>query len=151
MKIWIENEIAREYVVNTYPQCALIKRYDLPLGVAIAEDGDWRWFADRKDYDNFVWYNIICDGKLSGTGGSFDETNVKWDDPVNHPKHYTSTKVECIDAMAEALGKKAVASFALANCFKYLWRRRDKDNEEQDVQKALWYFDKYKEIINDIS
>lgn len=70
------------------------------------------------------------------------------DDPVSHPSHYTQGKVECIDAMEQIFGRDAVISFAMLNCYKYLWRRKDKDNEEQDIQKAIWYFDKAKELIN---
>lgn len=72
----------------------------------------------------------------------------KESDKVNHPAHYASGNVECIDAMLYELGDVTVSSFCLCNCFKYLWRRKDKGNEEQDIQKALWYFDKYKEILN---
>ena len=69
-------------------------------------------------------------------------------DPVNKPEHYANTKVECIDAMEEVFGKEAVIHFALLNMWKYLWRRKDKDNEEQDIQKAIRYFDIAKELIN---
>ena len=70
-------------------------------------------------------------------------------DMVNSPEHYANSKVECIDAMAQVFGKDAVMTFTLLNCFKYMWRRKDKDNESQDVQKALWYFDKYKQLLNE--
>ena len=73
------------------------------------------------------------------------------DDPVNHPSHYTSGKVECIDAMERVFGKDAVINFAILNAWKYLWRRKGKGAEKQDVKKALWYFDKAKELINDSS
>lgn len=69
-------------------------------------------------------------------------------DPVNHPSHYTQGNVECIDAMEIAFGEEAVARYCLCAMFKYLWRRKDKGNEEQDIQKSLWYFDKFVEIIN---
>lgn len=69
-------------------------------------------------------------------------------DPVNKPEHYANTKVECIDAMEQIFGKEAVISFACLNAWKYLWRRKDKDNEEQDIQKAIRYFDIAKELIN---
>ena len=69
-------------------------------------------------------------------------------DPVNHPSHYTQGKVECIDAMEQVFGRGAVISFAVLNTWKYLWRRKDKDNEEQDIQKAIRYFDIAKELIN---
>lgn len=70
-------------------------------------------------------------------------------DPVNHPAHYTSGKIECIDAMKEVLGSEVVKGFCLGNTFKYLWRRKDKGAEEQDVEKALWYFDRYKKEVSE--
>lgn len=70
------------------------------------------------------------------------------DDPVNHPSHYCG-KVECITVMEEVFGTEAVKSFCLCNMFKYLWRRKDKGTEEQDIQKALWYFDKYRSLVED--
>ena len=69
-------------------------------------------------------------------------------DPVSHPSHYTQGKVECIDAMEQVFGTEAVKAFCLCNTFKYLFRRKDKCNEEQDVAKSLWYFDRYVEMIN---
>ena len=41
---------------------------------------------------------------------------------VNHPSHYASGGIECIDAMEAAFGKAEVASFCKLNAFKYLWR-----------------------------
>lgn len=70
-------------------------------------------------------------------------------DPVSRPEHYANGNIECIDAMKEVFGWEAVVNFSLLNCFKYLWRRKDKENEEQDIKKALWYFDKAKELMND--
>ena len=69
-------------------------------------------------------------------------------DPVNRPEHYANTKVECIDAMEHIFGREAVISFCAVNVWKYLWRRKDKNNEKQDISKALWYLDKAKELIN---
>ena len=76
-------------------------------------------------------------------------TNNTSFDPVSRPEHYANGKIECIDAMEEIFGWEAVMNFSLLNCFKYLWRRKNKDNEEQDIKKALWYFDKAKELMND--
>ena len=44
-------------------------------------------------------------------------------------------------------GVEAVKSFCLCNAFKYHWRCRDKNGEE-DLQKADWYMTKYKELVN---
>lgn len=62
-------------------------------------------------------------------------------DPVNHPAHYTSGGIECIDAMQAAFGDEAVKDFCLCNAFKYLWRHRNKNGVE-DLKKACWYLNR---------
>lgn len=64
------------------------------------------------------------------------------DDMVNHPTHYTSGKIECIDAMLEAFGASEVESFCKLNAFKYIWRAEHKGGME-DIKKAVWYLNKY--------
>lgn len=65
------------------------------------------------------------------------------DDMVNHPPHYAdSCSLECIESMEIAFGIKYTAVYCLINAYKYLWRRKAK-NGSQDVQKALWYLDRY--------
>lgn len=66
---------------------------------------------------------------------------------VNHPERYADGNVECINAMREILGDRTTASFCLGNVFKYLWRRKLKE-PEKSIQKALWYFDEFKNIVN---
>lgn len=58
-------------------------------------------------------------------------------DNVN-PNHYQGTK--CIEFMTVALGEVAVFNFCLCNAFKYMWRYKDK-NKEEDISKARWYLD----------
>ena len=60
-------------------------------------------------------------------------------DPVNQPAHYRTGDIECIDAMVQVFGEEAVRTYARINAFKYQWRAPYKGQEEQDVQKALWY------------
>ena len=110
------------------------------------------WLIIDKD-NRLAWEDESCEVPFDEDTFSADEflslyTTETEDDPVNHPSHYTQGKVECIDAMEQVFGRDAVISFAMLNCFKYLWRRNDKGNEEQDIQKSLWYFDKFKELIN---
>ena len=71
--------------------------------------------------------------------------NVNDSDPVNHPAHYASTSVECIQAMIETQGAEAVQAYCICNAFKYLWRHRFKGQLE-DVKKAQWYLNKFIEI-----
>lgn len=56
------------------------------------------------------------------------------DDPVNHPKHYTShpSGIECI-VITEHMG------FNLGNALKYIWRADLKGQDIQDLEKAVWY------------
>lgn len=68
-------------------------------------------------------------------------------DPVNRPEHYANCKVECIDAMIDTYGIEAVKNFCLLNAFKYHWRHNQKNGDE-DIKKATWYMDKYKELVN---
>lgn len=67
------------------------------------------------------------------------------EDNINHPKHYETDKVECIEAMEITQGRAAVMSFCLCNAFKYLWRHQRKNGVE-DIKKARWYLDKYIEL-----
>jgi hypothetical protein len=62
-------------------------------------------------------------------------------DPVNHPKHYTSSKavcsgcgkpIECIDIVRHM-------GFNLGNATKYVWRCDLKNDTIEDLKKAIWY------------
>ena len=62
-------------------------------------------------------------------------------DNVNNPRHYAgSTSLECIECMRVTFGAKSVYDFCLCNAFKYLWRYKNKNGEE-DIKKARWYLD----------
>ena len=58
------------------------------------------------------------------------------DDPVNHPTHYTSGSIECIDFI-DSCGYGL--DFCLANAIKYLTRCKLKGTTVQDIKKAVWY------------
>lgn len=55
-------------------------------------------------------------------------------DPVNHPKHYTShpSGIECIQVTRHM-------GFNLGNAVKYIWRADLKHNTIEDLEKAIWY------------
>lgn len=56
------------------------------------------------------------------------------DDPVNHPKHYTSHPegVECIKVTRHL-------NYNLGTAVAYIWRADYKGNRLQDLQKAAWH------------
>lgn len=99
-----------------------------------------------------------CNDCYYGLDEPLDTTPLRWtakpqlepavvevDNPVSHPSHYTQGGIECIQAMEAAYGKEAVATFCLLNAFKYLWRSEHKNGLE-DIKKAEWYLNKYKEL-----
>lgn len=70
-------------------------------------------------------------------------------DMVNNPSHYQSMdgtlNIDCITAMQAAFGKYETAVFCKLNAFKYVWRASSKNGNE-DIDKASWYLNKYKEL-----
>lgn len=63
---------------------------------------------------------------------------------VNHPSHYNTGKIEVIDFIEDQkLG------FHLGNAVKYICRagRKDPDKVKEDIDKAIWYLNRYKETI----
>lgn len=68
------------------------------------------------------------------------------DDVVNHPPHYTQGGIECIDAMKSAFGADELAVYCKIAAFKYIWRCKLKNGTE-DVKKAVWYLNKYIELM----
>ncbi len=63
-------------------------------------------------------------------------------DTVNHPKHYTQGKIECIDAIESAVADlSGLDAVCTANVIKYIWRWKHK-NGSQDWHKAQWYLNK---------
>ena len=67
------------------------------------------------------------------------ENNKQTDDPVNHPSHYCSGDIECIDAISSALGHDGIIDFCRGNAIKYLWRAGLKGDMGEDLRKAAWY------------
>lgn len=65
---------------------------------------------------------------------------------IDHPAHYAG-KFECIEVMLDTMGPEDVKGFCLCNAFKYLWRCKKKhETPEEDVEKAVWYLQKYLEL-----
>tara|TARA_B100000475_G_C14724276_1_gene198979 strand:- start:5 stop:271 length:267 start_codon:yes stop_codon:yes gene_type:complete len=65
-------------------------------------------------------------------------------DPVDKPKHYNSSGIECIDAMkamSEGADISSHEAYCWQNSFKYLWRWPYKNGVE-DLKKARWYLDR---------
>ena len=59
---------------------------------------------------------------------------------VDHPDHYQTSSVECIDAIEAAVeGLDPKEGFLIGSAIKYLWRFKKKGKPIEDLQKAIWY------------
>lgn len=58
-------------------------------------------------------------------------------DSVNHPAHYNQGKIEVIDFIEDKH-----LNFHRGNAVKYIARAGFKDNEIEDLKKAVWYLER---------
>ena len=86
-------------------------------------------------------YHVNCEGHEALCVGyePYYPENQKAD-AVNHPEHYTTGGIECIDAIRASLGLKEFADYCKGNVMKYIWRYRHKGGVE-DLKKARVYLD----------
>lgn len=94
-----------------------------------------------KEVARVLGYEVIEDDTPTVAETVEENSEDVKPDPVNHPAHYTSGGIECIDAMTAAFGAEAVKDFCLCNAFKYLWRHRSKNGVE-DLKKCRWYLNR---------
>lgn len=88
---------------------------------------------DKELLSHPIYRELSAEEKRQVRNEVFDRLR---DDPVHHPKHYTShpSGVECIDITRHM-------NFNLGNTIKYIWRAGLKDSvtKKQDLEKAIWY------------
>ena len=65
-------------------------------------------------------------------------TPIKENDNVNHPSHYTSGGIECIDAIRASMSIEEFRGHLKGCAMKYLWRYQMKGGLE-DLEKANVY------------
>ena len=71
-------------------------------------------------------------------------------DAVNHPTHYTSGGVECIEAIRASMTADGFCDYCKGNIIKYIWRWRGKGGIE-DLKKAQVYLGWLIEAVDDDS
>ena len=59
-------------------------------------------------------------------------------DMVNHPKHYTTGKIEVIKIMEDQLNPEEYRGYIKGQVIKYITREAHKNGLE-DLKKAQWY------------
>ena len=99
--------------------------------------------------------------------GIYEDQKILWGEPlpddkkfsrkdeVNHPQHYASGKIECLDAM-EAMANQSIEMkiklkghdyYLWQVIFKYLWRFPYKKDPLTDIEKLLFYLKKLKNSL----
>lgn len=112
--------------------CLMCKHYNNGL---FDEDICNECIYNSKHENKFVERKIECQKK-----------DTKTSDPVNNPSHYTDGQIEVIDYICD---KFDIKSFCLGNAIKYISRAGKKNNEVEDLRKAIWYINHYIEVLTD--
>lgn len=101
-------------------------------------NGRWR---GKQGYCWYIEYYHLEKIGETDTETKVEKMNID-KEMVNHPSHYTSGKVECIDAIESATGDlTGIEAVCTANIIKYVWRWKLKNGVE-DLEKAKWYLNK---------
>jgi hypothetical protein len=82
-------------------------------------------------------------------------TEIDWgkdegmEDLVNHPTHYNSGGVECIQAIEASMELEAFQGYLKGNILKYIWRMSYKGKALEDCEKSQWYLNKLISTLED--
>ena len=140
-----EMESAIDVRCDEYPMCCGNSNGDCPIWKHKDECGRSLCIdlSSKTDEEVKALYELM----FNGVPIASNPVDNPFDNPVTHPSHYTQGKVQCIEAMESAFGKEAVATWAKLNAFKYIWRAEHKNGME-DIDKAIWYLNKFKELTS---
>ena len=67
-------------------------------------------------------------------------------DMVNNPSHYNQGPIEVIDIIQVSMTPEMFKGYLLGNVLKYMLRSPYKGNQEQDHEKAKWYYDRLRSV-----
>ena len=82
-----------------------------------------------KEHGQLVWKRNVNDVVNDAI-----DTTINTMDAIHHPKHYTSD-----DCGVEAIEITSLLPACISNAVKYVWRCGKKDEDLQELKKALWY------------
>lgn len=70
-------------------------------------------------------------------------------DDVHSPDHYTSGGIETIDYMEAKSTRDEFLGYLRLNAIKYISRCNLKGDTKQDMEKAMWYIDRYLKTLGE--
>ena len=96
-----------------------------------------------------IWQRQTHPEELPFIGNEVHEaviSDFKIGDSINHPPHYASSSIECIDAMQAMLTPEQFIGYLRGNIFKYQWRYENKGGI-QDLEKSQWYLNRLLSVL----
>ena len=128
--------------IKAFCDCAECSGEGCPLyNTSYSNDGvclENHYFSDDVE----AMYKILF-GDVEANFVKVDNDLAKVEeDLVNHPSHYTSGGIECIDAIAASMTPDEYAGFLKGQVIKYVWRYRLKGKPLEDLKKARFYLER---------
>ena len=152
-KVWVTTEEERDAVIAAAEDVGLLvseaarSTASPPCGLIVLEDSRVvLWCGSWGDAGSLL-PDVTPEEAPKRLLQDFPRDKVETpDDPVQHPAHYTTGKIECIDYIEDKeLG------FHLGNAVKYITRAGKKDPAKtvEDLEKAIWYIQRKIELLKE--
>ena len=99
---------------------------------------------ETEKYDDFI-ESSTANNDMMDRFGCHSE-GIWATDPIDHPSYYggkdnTYEAINVIEAWD--------LDFHCGNVIKYIARHKEKNNAKQDIEKAIWYLQRYLKILED--
>jgi len=92
--------------------------------------------------DNWVmWHCLIIPTEKACKFFKLQKPSDIFND-IEHPKHYCSGSIECIDAIKSAMPDAEFRGYLRGCIMKYLWRYDKKGSKIKDLKKAMFYLNR---------
>jgi len=120
-------------------------RSDIPYDMTTEEGRQAAWAA----------YSVPAEEEAEEISLEGCTTEIDWgkdegmEDLVNHPTHYNSGGIECIQAIEASMELEAFQGYLKGNILKYIWRMSYKGKALEDCNKSQWYLNKLISTLED--
>jgi hypothetical protein len=100
-----------------------------------------------KTMEDAIWSGQTTASLIKESSGDIEVKKLDHEDiMVTKPPHYTYGSMEVFDMMVAVFGPEKVKAYCEIAAFKYRMRAGRKDDVTRDINKAMWYEDKYKSL-----
>lgn len=113
--------------------------------LVIEDDADWVIERKGKKFKCMFYKPLKEETEMSKPGIHIPLETEKHD-AVNHPNHYTTGGIECIEYIQEKLTPEEFRGYIKGNVIKYLTREQHKNGDE-DILKARWYLNRLADTL----